>query len=400
MLPACACGPVLPSVAGPGVTPVAFRQRCPSGACIIRTDELDYHLPDDLVATTPCEPRDASRLLVISRSDPARIQHVHFRDLPEFLHPDDVLTRNVSAVLPARLAGRRSDSGGRIDGLFVREPRRGTWLTMLRSNGVLRPGQSVDLLTADADASAYQLVLIERAAEMWVVEVRGVGDLSAPVVLDAIGATPLPPYILGRRRDTDETQRDALDRAWYQTVYADLSRAGSIAAPTAGLHFTDAVLQAITSLGARLAEVVLHVGPGTFKPIQTDAVDEHPMHSETAEIPGSTITAIEQARASSGRSIVVGTTTVRALESLPHPVTDGVRDTGFGTETDLFIRPGFDFRWTDALITNFHLPRSTLLTLVGALLPEGVPRLLEVYREAVQMRYRFYSYGDAMLILP
>jgi S-adenosylmethionine:tRNA ribosyltransferase-isomerase len=400
MLPVCAHDPYHARVAGPGVTPVAFRQRCPSGACIIRTDELDYHLPDALVATTPCEPRDASRLLVISRSDPGMLRHVHFRDLPEFLQPGDVLTRNVSAVLPARLAGRRADSGGRVDGLFVREQQRGTWLTMLRSNGVLRSGQCIDLRTATDDASAYQLVLVERAAEMWIVEVRGDGDLSAPVVLEAIGATPLPPYILGRRKDTAESQRDALDRAWYQTVYADRTRAGSIAAPTAGLHFTDAILQAIASLGVRTAEVVLHVGPGTFKPIQTDQVDEHPMHSESAEVPGDTIAAIEQARASGGRSIVVGTTTIRALESLPHPMTDGVRSVGFGMQTDLFIRPGFDFRWTDALITNFHLPRSTLLTLVGALLPEGVPRLLEIYREAVRERYRFYSYGDAMLILP
>ena len=365
---------------------------------MLRTDQLDYELPPELVARRPAEPRDSARLMVCSRSDPSMVKHVRVRDLPGFLRPGDVMTVNASGVLPARLLGRREASGGAVEGLFLAQVAPGRWRVLLKANSKLRAGLRVRLRRPDGDDAEATLTLIERDREAWLVGVEPEGD--APTILARAGATPLPPYILSARRSAGDAPPDDRDRAWYQTVYADERHAGSVAAPTAGLHFTPELLERLGAGGVARASVLLHVGPGTFKPVTADRVEDHDIHSESIFVPPETIGAVESARARGGRSVCVGTTTVRALESLPDPLTDAARREGHRADTDLFILPGFAFRRTDALLTNFHLPRSTLLALVSALLPEGPPRLLELYREAVAEGYRFYSYGDAMLLLP
>ncbi len=367
---------------------------------MLPTDALDYDLPPELVATHPATPRDASRLMVLRRSEPERIEHCRFEDLDRFVTGPDVLVRNVTRVLPARFEGRRASTGGRLGGLFLEERRPGQWQVMLRSNGKLREGD-VGIIGGD---EGLHLRLIERLDEGWLVDVQDPEgrSLTRPVseLLEGRGRPPLPPYILAARRARDDASDDPTDPDRYQTVYAEPERTGSVAAPTAGLHFTPALIDRLTSRGIRWADVSLDVGAGTFKPIEASSVEEHDIHAERIEVPGSAIAAVESARGSGGRSIVVGTTSVRALESLPEPVTDEVRQAGLTMRTKLLITPGFDFRFTDALITNFHLPRSSLLALVAAFLPGGVERLLHCYGEAIRQKYRFYSYGDAMLILP
>jgi S-adenosylmethionine:tRNA ribosyltransferase-isomerase len=223
------------------------------------------------------------------------------------------------------------------------------------------------------------------------------------VVLEALGATPLPPYILRSRAQRGDVAEDALDRAWYQTVFAeaaDHAEGASIAAPTAGLHFTDDLLTRIADRGVTIADVVLDVGAGTFKPIDAQRVEDHDMHSETYHVAGATLAALDAAQRAGRMRLAIGTTAVRSLESVTSPTPVDALEKGAGGATELFIRPGFTFRRTDALLTNFHLPRSTLLTLVGALFPDGVARVRELYALAIREQYRFYSYGDAMLVLP
>lgn len=368
---------------------------------MLRTRDLEFELPEELIARVPAEPRDASRLLVVSRSDPGLMEHRVFRDLPEYLKRGDVLVFNRSAVLPARLAGRRADTGGGVGGLYLGSGHDGTWTVMLRAGSKLREGLRIELVDARGEATGDALQLLSRAGMEWTVRVRArEGSPAAPeTVLERAGATPLPPYILGARRHEGIEVGDDRDRAWYQTVYADRARAGSVAAPTAGLHFTPGLLERVDAMGVARTGVVLHVGAGTFKPVETEFVERHPMHSEWCEVSGETIAACVAARQRGGRVIPVGTTSVRALESLPHPL-QGEAVRGVVQETRLLITPGFPWRWTDGLVTNFHLPHSTLLALVGALFEGGVPRLLEIYAKAIEARYRFFSYGDAMLVLP
>ncbi len=362
------------------------------------TAQLDYHLPEDLIATRPAEPRDASRLLVVSRSDPDRLEHRVFRDLPSLLHPDDLLVFNRSAVLPARLRGRRDQTGGRVEGLFLEQTDPTAWTVLLKSNGRLRPDLRVRLETPSGGDTPYRLRLLGRDAEAWRVAPErddGAPAPEAPTLLAEIGATPLPPYILARRAQTGQDVADELDRAWYQTVYARMDEAGSVAAPTAGLHFTPDLLATLKARGVRSAWVTLHVGAGTFKPIEADRLEDHDMHAERFAVPTETLDALNQAAARSRTRIAVGTTSVRAIESIDPAAHDPAP-----RETSLYITPGYAYRHTDALITNFHLPRSSLLAMVGAFLPGGVERLLDIYRHAIAERYRFYSFGDAMLILP
>ncbi len=370
----------------------------------MRIEELDYHLPPELVATRPVEPRDACRLLVVSRSDPTLMEHRVFGDLPEYLRPQDLLVFNRSAVLPARLAGRRVDTGGRVEGLYIRSARAGVWSVLLKTKGRLAPGVAIELHAPAGGPARFVLELIEAAGEGWLAAVIDRQPADRPLadaeVLALVGATPLPPYILKARRDRHDEIEEQRDREWYQTVYAATEAAGSVAAPTAGLHFTQGLLDRLAGLGVGRAEVVLHVGIGTFKPIASEVVEDHPMHEEEIAVPGATIGSMAQRRGDGGRVIAIGTTTVRALESLPNPLTPADEADGFRGPTRLFIRPGHRFRFADGLVTNFHLPRSTLLTMVGAMFEGGVPRLLEIYREAVAREYRFYSYGDAMLVLP
>ena len=363
----------------------------------LRTDDLDYELPRELIATRPAEPRDSARLLIMHRSGDA-IEHRHVRDLPEYLRAGDTLVFNRTAVMPARLVGRRADTGGRVEGLFLEEIAHGQWLVMLRSNGRLRPGHRVQLLDTDGQPYESALELVEPRPEGWLVNAGGSQSVSA--MLDRAGWTPLPPYILRARGDV--VVCDALDRQWYQTTFADPRERRSVAAPTAGLHFTPELLARIENRGVRRIDVVLDIGLGTFKPITAETLNEHPMHAERFAIEPSAIEAIKQAHnpaRGSGRIIAVGTTVVRTLESLPATLPDptALSEPVIG-RTELLISPPYRFKHVDGMLTNFHLPRSTLLAMVGAMV--GLNRIKAVYREAIEQRYRFYSYGDAMLILP
>ncbi len=366
-----------------------------------RTSELDYHLPGERIATTPAEPRDAARLMVVSRSDPTFLEHRIVRELPEILRSGELLVRNVSRVAPAKLQGRRRDTGGRFEGLFLEEISSAApgpvWRALLRSNARLRSGLLLDLLDARREQTPYALELLERSGPAWRARLTRPDeqDVSTEAALDAAGATPLPPYIAAARRRRRADVADEADRAWYQTVYASEEKAGSVAAPTAGLHFTPELLERLAALGAGFADVILHVGEGTFRPVETERLEDHAMHEERFRIPASTLDRIRRTRAEGGRVLAIGTTTARALESVE---ADAKGDISGATR--LLIAPGHTWRWIDGLMTNFHLPRSTLLAMVSSLFPEGPPRLLALYEEAVREGYRFYSYGDAMLILP
>jgi S-adenosylmethionine:tRNA ribosyltransferase-isomerase len=341
----------------------------------VRISDFDYDLPPEAIAQQPLPERDASRLLVLDRAS-GEIQHKAFRDLPDLLRPGDLLVVNRSRVIPARLLGRRP-GGGAAELLLVRQVDGPLWEALVRPGRKLRPGT---LITISEELHAR--VESEALGRDGRRQVR----LHAPDLdsaLDSLGHTPLPPYI--RRDDTPA------DRERYQTIYA--KERGSIAAPTAGLHFTRDLRQRLTQRGIRWAEVVLHVGPGTFKPVTVDDVSAHTVEPEAFAIPEATATAIAETRATNGRVVAVGTTTVRTLESAIR--LDGSLEARRG-ETDLVIVPGFRFRVTDALLTNFHLPRSSLLLLVSAF--AGRDRILAAYRNAIEHGYRFYSYGDAMLI--
>lgn len=327
----------------------------------MHTDELDYELPQELIAQRPAEPRDASRLMVVDV--PSRgISHHVFRELPGFLGPGDVLVLNETKVIPARLfAGR--PGGGEVELLFLGE-RGGVWEALARPSRRLRPGM---VLSAGRDE---RLEVVKELGEgRWLLRGR---DILA--LLERAGRMPLPPYI----EPTPEAE------ASYQTVYARTP--GSAAAPTAGFHFTERVLRGVEEAGARIARVVLHVGLGTFAPVRTERLEDHRMHREYYAVPEETARAVEKAE----RVVAVGTTVVRTLESWAR---SGVRE----GESDLFIYPGYRWRAVDALITNFHLPRSTLLALVMSFAGKELVR--EAYAVAVRERYRFYSFGDAMLLL-
>ncbi len=380
---------------------------------MLKTDDLDYQLPDRLIATHPTHRRDEARLMVLSRSDPTYVEHRIISDLPELLRENDLLVVNDTRVLPARLTGRRTDTGGKIEGLYLDSPDNHTWRMMLKSNGKLRPGLIIQF-TGTHDNHEVRVRLLEKYDAVWLVKVienqlcnhENTFTESTPQhLLDQVGQTPLPPYILKARRDRHEHPvSDDEDKKRYQTVYAGES-AGAVAAPTAGLHFTDKLLAQCDARGMKRAAVTLHVGAGTFKPVDTEYLEEHPMHAEWFSISGKTIHELIQTRADQNKRIVaVGTTTVRTLESLPDldnwtADVDNTSESGIARETRLLITPGFQFRYTDILLTNFHLPRSTLLALVGAFIGD-VDRLKSAYEEAIQRDYRFYSYGDAMLILP
>ena len=342
--------------------------------------ELDFALPDELIAQAPVEPRGASRLLLLPRSGGAS-RHLRFDDLPDLLAPGDLLVLNDSRVIPARLIGRKS-SGGRVEVLLVEpaaavppgEPSR--WLAMAQASKPIRVGTSIDF-----DGLGAEVVRVEGEGFYEVRFDRDEAGLAG--ALERVGRIPLPPYI--RRAP------DAGDRERYQTVVA--REPGSVAAPTAGLHFTPELLARLASRGVARATVTLHVGPGTFLPVRTSRLEEHRMHSERYEVPEATCRAFDAARRSGGRVVAVGTTAVRTLESAITP--DGL--TAGPGRTGIFILPGHAFRAVDGLLTNFHLPRSTLLALVCAF--GGTERVLPAYREAVSARYRFFSYGDAMAVL-
>lgn len=378
----------------------------------MRTDELDFELPRELIATAPVEPRDASRLLVVSRSDPSRLEHRAFTDLPGLLGAGDTLVFNRSRVIPARFEGVNLGTGGRVGGLYLRDDAAGSdgrarWAVLLKAKRS-RAGGRIGLVDEAGGQTGLVLELVERCeAEgpgAWVVAVEGVTG-GASAALDRAGRTPLPPYILSARRERGEDRPDAWDRDHYQTVFAgDAGEAGSVAAPTAGLHFTPRVLDALEDRGVARREVVLHVGAGTFRPVETDRLEDHPMHAERCWL-GSASDLLPR-RAGDGRVIAVGSTSVRTLESAGAMLGDPARagDARGWFETDILIAPGYRWRAVDGMVTNFHLPRSTLIAMVAAALEapgvDGVARVKAVYAAAVREGYRFFSYGDAMLILP
>jgi S-adenosylmethionine:tRNA ribosyltransferase-isomerase len=333
--------------------------------------DFDYDLPSQQIAQHPLQDRSASRLLVLERATGA-ITHRHFADIVELIPPGDVLVLNTSRVIAARLHGKR-DSGNAAELLLVRGLPDGTWLAMGHPGGKLKPGRRV---TFGAD-SAIEIVEVLGGGLR---RVRFTGALDAQATIAKYGEVPLPPYI--RRPPT------ALDRDRYQTVYA--AHDGSVAAPTAGLHFTPTLLERVKAKGVAVASLDLHVGPGTFKPVEADDLSAHIMHPEVYEIPEATAAAVN-AHAS---VCAVGTTVVRALESAADE-RGCVR--AVAGETSLFIHPPYEFKVVDRLLTNFHLPRSTLLMLVCAF--GGYEAVIGAYREAVREGYRFYSYGDAMAII-
>lgn len=340
----------------------------------------DYDLPPDRIAQRPAEPRDSSRLMVLSRQD-GSIRHAAFRQLGEFLRPGDLLVLNNTRVFPARAFGARS-TGGRAELLFLRDVGDGQWEAMLRCHGKPKNGEYLEMEPGDWS------VKLGRKLDNghWVVIVpRGMRLIEK---LEGAGHMPLPPYI---KRGGDK-ELESQDRERYQTVFARES--GAVAAPTAGLHFTDALLESIRNSGIGTVVVTLHVGAGTFQPIKVEDIRSHRMHEEQYAISEESAAKILAARGAGGRIVAVGTTACRTLE------TAAARPEGFGPgsgSTGIYIHPPYQFQMTDALLTNFHLPRSTLLLLVSAF--AGRERILAAYEEAKREGYRFYSYGDAMLIL-
>lgn len=366
------------------------------------TYELDFSLPAELIATEPAQPRDSARLLVIHRKAKT-VAHHHVRDLPalNLFGPDDLIIFNQSKVVPAYFQLTRTATGGHVTGLYLATPTPNTWSVLLESRGKLQPGESLHF----DDQS--RLTLTTRCENG-----RWLANLTSPLtdlaLLDQVGSPPLPPYIRKQRQAMNLPSLQPDDRDRYNTVYA--SESGSVAAPTAGLHFTPALLASLDKLGVKRAHVTLHVGLGTFAPIRTDHVEDHAIHSEMCSVPAATLQAIARTRAAGGKIIPVGTTTVRTLESLPENWQNDLT-ADVTMDTNLFItpaeaerdgraaRPGFDFRFADMLMTNFHLPRSSLLALVASLPDVGVPALLDWYAKAIENKYRFYSYGDAMLLV-
>lgn len=335
----------------------------------------DFDFPFDplLIADRPVEPRDRARLLALSRGGKI-CAHRAVTDLPNLLQPGDLVVVNDTKVMPVRLIGRKRPTGGKVDLLLVRDRGDGTWEAMLKGGG--RPGLVVDL---GHEASA---TVVESGRSRTAVRISS--PVPIPELLQTIGQMPLPPYI--KRAPAAE------DRRWYQTVFARVE--GAIAAPTAGLHFTESLLAALRQRGIGIAAVTLHVGPGTFLPVTTERIEDHVMLPEWFEVATETVELIRGARAAGKRVVAIGTTVVRALEAACGR--GGMVHAQRG-ETRLFIAPGHQFQVVDGLMTNFHLPKTTLVMLVSAF--AGAEKLRDAYREAIRERYRFYSYGDAMLIL-
>ena len=340
----------------------------------MKTKDFDYFLPPELIAQTPIQRRDASRLLVLDKESGAW-QHRHFFDLPEYLHSGDCLILNNSRVLPARLLGHRLPGGGACEVLLLVDRGEDTWECLVRPGRKMRKGTKVSFGEGQLTAEVTEEMpdgnrLVHFTYEGIFLE-----------VLDRLGKMPLPPYI----------KAELQDRERYQTVYSKIN--GSAAAPTAGLHFTPELLEKIRAMGVRIAYVTLHVGLGTFRPVKEEEIADHEMHSEYCIIPQETADLINDTKRRGGRVVCVGTTSCRTLES--RAAEDGTVQAGSGW-TDIFIYPGYRFKVLDALVTNFHLPESTLLMLVSAL--AGREHILAAYEKAVKERYRFFSFGDAMLI--
>lgn len=353
-------------------------------------NDFDFNLPDELIAQTPAALRDASRLLVLHR-DSNQLEHKNFRDLLDYLLAGDVLVLNNSRVIPARLRATNPKTSGAFEILLLEENSSNDWWAMMRPAKRARVGTELALIDLRGERSAISMTVIETNEEGHR-RLKFSGAKNISEVLDQFGEVPLPPYI---KRD----ERNDEDRERYQTVYA--RDKGSVAAPTAGLHFTENFLERIRARGVDVCYVTLHVGLGTFAPVKAERVEEHVMHYERFHVTRDVAEKINAAKKEKRRAVAVGTTTVRVLETLAQ-MHDGEIVSGSG-RTSIFIHPPFRFRIVDALVTNFHLPRSTLLMLVSAFAVPGETRgremILAAYAEAVRQRYRFFSYGDAMLIV-
>ena len=341
----------------------------------MKTSDFDYELPEELIAQTPVEPRDQSRLLVYRRKDQS-IEHKHFFDIIDYLNPGDALVINETRVIPARLLGVKEDTGVPVEVLLLRRLSTAEWEALVRPGRRLKPGTRC--VFGDGLLACEILGNVEEIGGR---TVRFIYDGVFEEILDRLGEMPLPPYIHEKLKDRDR----------YQTVYA--KQDGSAAAPTAGLHFTPELLDRIRQKGITVVPVLLHVGLGTFRPVKVEDAEKHVMHSEFCRVTQEAADILNRIRAAGGRIVCVGTTPVRTLETFSRE--DGTIVPGAG-DTAIFIYPGVKLKAVDALITNFHLPQSTLLMLVSALM--GREEALRVYRTAVEERYRFFSFGDAMFI--
>ncbi len=344
----------------------------------------NYQLPRELIAQHPLDHRIDARLMLINRST-QEISHHYVRDLPDLFEPGDALVLNNSKVIPARLIGSRTSTGGKWEGLYLHEDPSGVWEILSKTRGHLTAGETITL--RDREGRDLPALTVLARLEGGHLAVRPTdAALTTEEFLDCFGRVPLPPYIReGQMVDSDTHS--------YQTVYA--RHPGSVAAPTAGLHFTTDLIRHLQKRGVLTAAVTLHVGLGTFRPVSSDRLSDHKMHSEDCELPESSAEKLRQCRERGGRIIAVGTTSARVLEAAALETAQAL--TAWKGSTEIFIKPGYEFLAIDALMTNFHLPKSTLLVLVSAL--AGRELILRAYHEAIEQRYRFYSYGDCMLIV-
>jgi len=349
----------------------------------MKTEKLNYYLPSELIAQHPLAVRSDSRLLVLNRTT-REILDGRFSNIGNFLSPGDCLVLNDTKVLPARFFARRT-TGGKLEGLFLSQNSDNNWIVMLKGTRKLNPGDLL-ILKDKQKADFCKAVLLEKQSHGRCL-LRLQTEKDTETILDEIGFPPLPPYI---KRDDDPALAQ-IDKLRYQTVYA--RKTGAVAAPTAGLHFTDHLIEKLKQTGICFAYITLHVGAGTFKPVTTENLEDHQIHQERFSIDEENARIINTAKSKGGRIIPVGTTSTRTLET----IATGSQIKAVSGTTSLFIKPGYKFKIADAMITNFHLPKSTLLALVAAF--AGLNNILAAYNHAIEQRYRFYSYGDAMLII-
>ncbi|THF83823.1 tRNA preQ1(34) S-adenosylmethionine ribosyltransferase-isomerase QueA [Cohnella fermenti] len=349
----------------------------------MNVSDFDFELPERLIAQTPLADRTSSRLLVLHK-ETGETEHRTFTDLKQFLKPGDTLVLNDTRVLPARLYGVKADTGAKVELLLLKRLEGDVWETLVRPGKKIRSGAILHFGADDATGEPHLTAEVEAEGDMGARQIRFRYKGIFNELLDKLGTMPLPPYIKERLEDRER----------YQTVYS--KHEGSAAAPTAGLHFTESYLKELQDAGIRLCWITLHVGLGTFRPVSAESVDEHEMHSEWYSVSEESAELLNRTKAEGGRIVAVGTTSARTLETIGQRSGDGPVSAGSGW-TDIFIYPGYSYRVVDALLTNFHLPKSTLVMLVSAL--AGRENVLKAYREAVEGEYRFFSFGDAMFIV-